>query len=174
MGFHAQVNLDDLPISLSHVYGPGVLQVFMCDQGCDTGQPFNPHTMVRILKTKKEMLLAQPPTGQTPKIHPPQTVDSWTPRDDYPSFWELDDLEPGIKLSDNPEKENGYDFPIRGYKIGGWPAWAAHPEYPECVTCSEQMSNAILQYDDGNTDFIVTQCPTHLDVVTISCIRPCS
>lgn len=61
-------------------------------------------------------------------------------------------------------------------KLGGWPLWGQGREYPACPACSEPMQ-LVLQLDsDDNVPFMfgdmgighITQCPTHLDVVTFA------
>lgn len=104
---------------------------------------------------------------------PAQEIVAWgRAKSDFPSLAE-DPARSAGALSDD-ESAVLRDLNLGGDKLGGWPDWLQDPVYPSCPTCSEAMTQLVLQIEAGRHVAIdlgdagvgyVVQCPTHREQV---------
>lgn len=142
-----QLDLNSLPVEKDK----GLLQLFYCtnvEKECESELemffPFSGGVVCRIILPKGESAKIQP---QLNPIFTEKVIMGWEEVDDYPHFYEYDDL--GIEVDDDTLEliEEREDFTtIAGDKLFGWPLWVQDVEYPNDRKTSRQM-DMVFQID---------------------------
>ncbi len=175
MQLFVQLNAVDLPEEYAERLLGGIVQLFYCtseeptcDIDCEAWAPYGRSTLARLL-------VAGPTAGDDralpPATFPPKRIVGWTPISDLPNSDELREL--GVDLSEEEAEamHHAWEMPQSGEKLGGWPLWIQHIEYPSCRRCGDRMemlfqidSDQSLPWSLGDAGVgHITQCPQHRD-----------
>lgn len=174
MMFLVQVNRAELTDrQAEYLRGDGLMQLFYCqdwDCSADIWKPFSAGSLARLVPSAslEDGGFAVAPT--TLRLVDPNLVVGWTERTESPGPEERPRYGIDLELSWDDEDRLG---PVEDDKLGGWPCWMQHVEYPDCPRCGTEM-NLVLQIpSESLADVLlgdagvghVTQCHTHPDVL---------
>jgi hypothetical protein len=169
MQLFVQLNVAEFPPGFVGPWTSGLLQLFYCTSrrpnceiDCEAYFPFSKSVLARIVDGS---LIAAPETPPAQQF-PSKRIIGWSRQDDYPSAQELE----GSPLSnDEIDALSQSGYPVAGEKLGGWPAWVQHVEYPSCPECGSPMSLVFQIDSEDNLPYMfgdvgcghITYCPTH-------------
>lgn len=166
LSFAVQFKLENLP-EKHPLQGQGLFQFFFCQECIDD-------VVIRRLTEPEEQLVhgeEQAPEDVEKFRH--KRIGGWYKKTLDLPYNEPDN--PGIvkaKESLEPEEESVlWTMNLSGDKLGGYPCWIQHNEYPHCSDCSERME-LLLQLDSNDHLYFtwgdngaawIFQCPEHPD-----------
>lgn len=177
MPLFVQVNLGSLPsAALAQLPGPlrtGLLQLFYCaSEDCNNTDfgPFAHNMLARIVpEANFAQLRVRGTIGLSPRL-----ISDWRVHDDLPDDEEAVALGARLTIeqSDALDEEwfkKGLQFPVRGDKLLGWPAWVQSCWYPDCPICKTPMFHLFQIDSEVNVPFMfgdsgighVFACPQH-------------
>jgi hypothetical protein len=175
MQLFVQLDAADLPEEFAARLLGGLVQLFycmrddpFCASDCEAWAHHSRSTLVRLLP--RELAdQRQRVVDPAPDMFPPQRVVGWTAVLDLPGSDELEEL--GVNLTDQ-ECEALWQrrrVPHDGSKLGGWPLWVQHVEYPNCRLCGRRMEMLFQLDAEDPVAYLfaaggvghITQCATH-------------
>ena len=192
MQFFLQLDLSTLPEEFEYPIRKGLLQLFYCssdDGACETWAHFTGTHAISINELNSEI------TTRNNDITPlkQNKIASWKRIDDLPHVEEHRFL--GVQY-DYDFKKNRVSIECKehdlhfkhididsnpadsiaeaasGDKLGGWPYWVQSAEYPNCLTCNQQMSLLFQIDSNDNLDYMfgdvgcghLTYCQNHPEI----------
>ncbi|TNE52437.1 MAG: DUF1963 domain-containing protein [Deltaproteobacteria bacterium] len=141
LSFAVQLKLENLP-NPHPLCGEGLVQFFFCTECVDD-------VMLRCLNASDEWLVhGQSKAPDDVETFRMQRIAGWYKKTlDFPYNEPDNKAIVEAKSALAPEEENLlWKMNLSGDKLGGYPCWIQHNEYPHCSDCSERME-LLLQID---------------------------